>query len=296
MTEYSMMLPNFIIVGAPKAGTTSLYHYLSEHPQVFMSDPKEVNFFSAKEILAQSLYYKASIIHDEGDYQSLFKDADGKKAIGEGSVSYLFYPETPYRIKQTLPDVKIIILLRNPVERAFSHYLMDYRMGLVDISFEDIVYKKGVDKNLLLFYQQHIELGLYYEQVKRYLDIFGKKQVKVYLQDDLRCKGDAVIQDLYQFLGINDSYFPDVNREHNSFSMPRNKIIHRLYASVFVRSVVAFFFRDALKEKVKGMLFERKKKPELMLATKEYLHEFYHDDVKKLEKLIGQDLSSWSKQ
>ena len=148
------MLPNFIIVGAPKAGTTSLYHYLSEHPQVFMSDPKEVNFFSKEEIEAQGLYYQDFKAKDLNSYEKLFNEGIGKKAVGEGSVSYLFYPDTPAKIKASIPEVKIIILLRNPVERGYSHYLMDYRMGLTDLSYEEIVYKTSSHKNLNLYYQQ----------------------------------------------------------------------------------------------------------------------------------------------
>jgi len=290
------MLPNFIIVGAPKAGTTSLYHYLSGHSEVFMSEPKEVNYFSKDEIEEQGLYYKAFKAKNLAEYKKLFIDVNNEKAIGEGSVSYLFYPKTAAKIKEIIPNVKIIILLRNPVERGYSHYLMDYRMGLTNLSYEEIVYKTSRHKDINLYYQQFVELGLYYEQVKRYLDIFGKEQVKIYLQEDLRNKSEKVILDLYDFLNISDSCTIDTTQEHNAFSMPKNKLIHKLYASHTIRIVTKTIFSNVLKEKVKNLFFERKKKPKLDKKLKEDLQNLYREDIKKLEQLIGRDLSKWYKE
>lgn len=285
-----------MIVGAPKAGTTSLCHYLSEHPQVFMSNPKEVNYFSKKEIELQGLYYNDFRVKNLKEYNKLFESVVDEKAVGEGSVSYLFYPQTPYKIKATIPNIKIIILLRCPVERSYSHYLMDYRMGLVDLPFEDIVFRRGENKNIDLFYQQYVELGFYYEQVKRYLDIFGYEKVKICLQDDLRIDANKIISDLYDFLGIDKSFVPDFKRNHNSYLMPKNKIIHKIYASKIIRSLMSQVFSDVLKEKIKDFFFERKIKPKVNKKVKIYLRDLYKNDIHKLEYLIGNDLSNWYKQ
>jgi len=287
------MLPNFIIVGAPKAGTTSLYHYLSEHPDVFMSEPKEVNFFSKEEIEAQGLYYTDFKVKDMGAYQRLFDGVKHEKAVGEGSVSYLYYPDTPKKIKVALPDVKIIILLRNPVERAFSHYLMDLRLGLVDIPFENIVSHDVTNQKIDLFYQQYIELGLYYEQVKRYLNIFGQEKVKIYLQEDLRTRSDDVITGLYAFLGVDKSYRPDMERQHNAFSMPKRNMIGNLYTYNFMRALVRNIIPDKLKNIMKGFVFDNKPKPVLAPETKRKLQDLYLGDIEKLEKVIDRDLSAW---
>ena len=166
------MLPNFIIVGAPKAGTTSIYRYLSKHPEVFMSSPKEINYFSIDQIESQNLYYNYFKVKSLIEYEKLFDGVTNETAIGEGSVSYLFYKETPAKIKNIIPDVKIIILLREPISRAFSHYLMDNKLGLVNDSFENIIFKTSISDKQNLYYQQYVELGLYYKQIKRYFDIF----------------------------------------------------------------------------------------------------------------------------
>jgi len=289
------MLPNFIIVGAPKAGTTSLYHYLSEHPQVFMSEPKEVNFFSRAEIEDQGLYYQDFKAKDLNDYEKLFEGGVGKKAIGEGSVSYLFYPETPQKIKDILPDVKTIILLRDPLSRGYSHYLMDFRLGLVDLTYDEIAFKKVKHKKMDLYYQQYVELGLYYEQVKRYFDIFGKNQVKIYLQEDLRNDPDSLIDNLYDYLEIDKTFTPNTDQEHNAFSMPKNGLIQKLYGSYMLRSTLSKIFPNKLKEMLLNTFFERAKKPELNPKTKEYLLSLYKPNIEKLETLLDANLSGWYK-
>jgi len=289
------MLPNFMVVGAPKAGTTSLCHYLSGHRQVFMSDPKEVNFFSKEEIEDQGLYYKDFQVKNLAEYEDLFAGVADEKAIGEGSVSYLFYPKTPQKIKDVLPNVKIIILLRDPVSRGFSHYLMDYRLGLVNLPYEEIVYQKSNHENKFLYYQQHVKLGLYYKQVKRYLDCFDRKQVKILLQEDLRQDIRGVIGDLCDFLEIDRSFLPDVEKHHNVFSMPKNRLTHRLYSLPLVRSTISKLFSDTTKEIIRNTFFERTKKPKLEQELKNHLEDFYKNDIQQLEHLIGRDLSSWYK-
>ncbi|MEJ2526794.1 MAG: sulfotransferase [Sulfurovaceae bacterium] len=267
--EGNFMLPNFMIVGAPKAGTTSLYHYLSRHPEIFMSNPKELNFFSNQEIKEQELYYDNFVINSLERYKDIFAGSIGKKAIGEASVSYLFYPKTPQKIKEVIPDAKIIILLREPISRAYSHYLMDYRLGYVNFSFDDVVFKRKEDKNIDLFYQQYISLGLYYEQVKRYVDTFGKDRVKIYFQDDFKNDPVCIL-----------------------FFMPKNKIVDFLYKSS-LRSLIASLLPRSIKEKIIEIAFEQKQKPKMNKQTKEYLYDIYRDDIANLEKLIGVDLNSW---
>ena len=291
--ERTRMLPNFIIVGAPKSGTTSLYHYLSEHPQVFMSEPKEVNYFSREEIEAQGLYYSDFKVKDFDSYKMLFSKGTDKKAVGEGSVSYLFYPETAKKIKAVLPNIKIIILLRNPLERGYSHYLMDFRLGLVDLTYDEIVFKTVKHKNLDLYYQQYVELGLYYQQVARYVDFFGSKQVKIYLQEDLRNNPESIIEDLYDYLEVDKSFTPNIDQEYNSFSMPKNGLIQKIYGSYIVRATLSKLVPNSMKELLLNTFFERTKKPKLSIKTEELLLALYKIDIENLEKLINLDLSNW---
>ena len=167
------MKVDFFIVGAPKAGTTSLYYYLNEHPEIEMSTQKETDFFSDSAIQKQGLYYGENRINTLEKYHNLFPTTQEKK-YGEASVSYLFYEDVPEKIKAYNSKGKIIIMLRNLVDRAFSHYLMDYRLGLISSTLEEVIECKSYNKKSKLFYQQYIELGLYFKQVKRYLEIYDK--------------------------------------------------------------------------------------------------------------------------
>jgi len=287
------MLPNFIIAGAAKAGTTSLFHYLSEHPEIFMSNPKEVNFFTCKEIKDQKLYYDSFLIDNLESYKNLFSNASNYKAIGEGSVSSLFYKNTPKKIKNLIPDIKIIILLRNPIDRAFSHYLMDYKLGLINDSFDDIVFRKSNSKNLDLYFQQYLELGKYYNQIKRYLDIFNKDQVKIFLQEDLFSNTQNVVKEIYNFLNVDSSFIPKINKKHNAFSMPRNKIFRKIYSNYFLRTSFSYIFSSEIKRKLKKIFLKEDNKPKMSTKTKKYLLDFYLDDINDLENLIKKDLTNW---
>jgi len=283
----------FIIVGAAKSGTTSLFHYLSEHPEIFMTTPKEVNFFSKDEIKNQNLFYDSHITENISDYENLFRNHTNEKAIGEGSVSYLFYSKTPYKIQELIPNAKILILLREPISRGFSHYLMDYKLGLVNNNYKDIVYKKSTHKNMKLYYQQYVELGLYYSQVKRYLDIFGKEQVKIFLQEDLYNNTDYVIKDIFNFLNVDTSFMPNVDKTHNVFSSPKNKSIHKIYSNYYLRNSLSKIIPTNIKDNIKKIFFKYDSKPMIDKDVKQYLFTIYYDDIIKLELLINRDLSHW---
>jgi len=129
--------PNFFIVGAPRAGTTSLYFYLKQVPEVYLSPVKEPNYFSVK-IIPDDHYLLP--IRNKKNYLKLFEKVKDEKAIGEASPSYLEDPETPYLISQDVSDARIIAILRDPVERAFSHYLM-----MVSQGFEKLSFRKALD-------------------------------------------------------------------------------------------------------------------------------------------------------
>lgn len=284
----------FFIVGTPKAGTTSLYHYLEEHPEIYLSPIKETNYFSYEAIKAQNLYYKEEHISTIEEYQEQFKNSVAEKAIGEASVSYLFYPEVPEKIKSYNANANIIIILRNPVDRGFSHFLMDSRLGLVgDLSFEDIIYKKKKHPNIHLYYQQFIELGCYYNQVKRYLDTFGTEKVKIFLLEDLKENLSLVIHEIFEFLQVDTAYFPNLEVSHNTFLNPKNKVIGNFYKQKWIRSLLKSVLPEENIHKIKQLLFSKDSKPKMDKVTQEYLRNYYKNDCIKLEQLIQRNLSSW---
>ena len=284
------MKVNLFIVGTPKAGTTSLHHYLNEFPEILMSIRKEPDFFSDREIQEQGLYYGNSRINTLSKYNSLFSSWTDESIIGEASVSYLFYPDVPERIKLYNENSKIIIMLRDPIERAFSHYLMDYRLGLTSDTFEE-----EFDKKNTLNFQQYFLLGNYFHQVKRYLDIFGKENVHIIWYSDFKENTANELNKVISFLEINTDFRVDFNKVHNSFSMPKNNFIRKIYSIVWLRKTLSFLLPENLLIYIKTVLFNKVNKPKLSERTRELLYEYYLPDIQSLEKLLSVNLSQWKK-
>ena len=284
------MKVGIFIVGAPKAGTTSLHYYMNEHPEILMSSVKEPNFFSDKEITNQGLYYETSRINTSQKYHNLFLEQEDEKIFGESSVSYLFYPEVPKRIKEYNTEAKIIIMLRNPVDRAFSHYLMDFRLGLIADRFLDIFNKKKG-----LRFQQYFLLGNYYSQVKRYFDEFNKKNVHIIWYSDFKKNAEKEVRKVFNFIDVNSDYKVNFETIHNSFAMPRNRIIQQVYSVVWLRKLLSFLFPSNFIEFIKSTLFKQTNKPKITKENYKKFTEYYLKDICKLEKLLSINLSGWKK-
>ena len=286
------MKVDFFIVGAPKAGTTSLYHYLSEHPQVEMSSQKEPDYFSDRAINEQGMYYDKNRINTLDKYESLFVQKESV-VYGEASVSYLFYENVAEDIKKYNPNAKIIIILRNPIERAFSHYLMDYRLGLISVSFEKVLAKISKLKNAHLFYQQYIELGKYTTQIQRYLDSFEQESILFIDYDDFKKNVPETVNQVYSFLNISTDFTANINTKYNASTMPKNKIIRFIYSFVFLRKILTFLFPVYLVRNIRDFLFKADEKPELLKETRNQLRKIFNDDIRILEEVLGKDYSKW---
>lgn len=287
--------PSFFIVGAPKAGTTALHDYLAGHPEVCMSTDKEPNFFSDKEIQMQGLYYNKKNPGNEQEYLALFSSQRGHKIAGESSVSYLFYPAVAQRLYNFNPKAKVIMSLREPVGRAFSHYLMDYSLGLVSYSFDEIVFKEKHDKLSQKYYQQYVELGFYHQQVKRYLDLFPADQVLIFFHEELIRNPTNALERLSAFLGVSQFKTNEGLKPSNVSGTPDLAILKTLYQNRLIRKTVATVFSQKVRNAAKSVLFSKKNLPSLDQKTKEYLSTLYADDINELQLLLGKDLKHWLK-
>ena len=274
------MNPNFFIVGAPKAGTTSIHEYLKNHVQVFMSKEKEINFFSSDEILNQGLYYKNEVCSELTKYLSFFSKAVNFKIIGESSVSYLFYKNTAEKIYQFNPNAKILIILRNPIDRAFSHYLMDKRLGYTNSDFSSIIRNENKEKNQPLLFQQHVLVGKYHCQVKRYIDLFGKN---VLLMDysELISSSEYFIRKICDFLEIK--YDDKIILKKSNRHIHANQIIMFLYKINYLRKIIKFCFSIFSKEKLVNLFFS-KSKPNICKQDYDFLKSYYKGDMDLMKK------------
>ena len=286
------MKVDFFIVGAPKAGTTSLYKYLNQHQDVVMSSVKEPNYFSKEELESQDLYYASKNITDEKDYHSLFQANGEKKKLGEASVSYLFYPKVSKRIFTYNKDAKIIIILRNPVDRAYSHYKMDFRLGFVKRDFEDLVLNNNQEGSL--FYQQYIDLGLYHLQVKSYIDEFGSTNVCVMFYEDLKKDRATFVNNILSFLNLKSDSNINFNLKYNKSKLPSNNFMRYLYSISLVRKTASFLFNERLINFINKNFF-RESNQEIESKVRHKLNQVFLNDIFMLEKLLNKDLSSWRK-
>jgi hypothetical protein len=310
-------LPNFFVVGDAKAGTTSLYYYLKQHPEIYMSPIKEPHFFS-KDInvnLFRKHYRKTVSIDTKNyfskpklkelpsvfiteyeDYVQLFREVKDEKAIGEASVSYLYSKVAAREIYKFNPNSKIIIILRDPIERAYSHYIMDLRSGFTDEA--DFIKAVINDYNKLQkgwgISNLYIELGLYYEQVKRYLEVFPKENVKIILYDDYKNQTEKVIKEIFLFLDVDSNFLPDISKKYNSGAVPKylkfNKMVREIYSEI--RSFIPQRILNILREIYANVFWERNYKT-ISNEERKILLEFFRDDIEKLSNLIEKDLTIW---
>ena len=296
-----MILPNFLIIGAPKAGTTALYHYLSEHPQIYMSPVKEPKFFALEGEKADFQGpgdWKHQYITDIETYGSLFNQVSNEVAIGEASPWYLHMPKAPERIRYYIPEAKLIAILRDPVERAYSQFWMHFSRNLEPIA--DFAQAMQAESELTRsnwsprwYYKQR---GFYYAQLKRYFDLFEREQIKVYLYEDFQTNSLSVLQDIFRFLGVDDTFIPNTDQKHNVTLIHKNKALHQfLTQSNPIKSLLHPLLPSKLRQRFALKLRELNldKKPQLLPEVRRQLIEEYREDILKLQELIQKDISHW---
>lgn len=310
--------PNFLVIGAAKCGTTSLYHYLKSHPEVYMSPIKEPNYFSTdinpenfsqqyKDIerrkrLNLDEYVKGNMkrevwgyfVKQQHHYTGLFKNVTNEKAIGEISNSYLFSKEAANNIRKTLPSVKLIAILRNPVDRMYSHYIANLRDGKTYKPYRQEV-EEDFNQPVKGWYTTHcyVEMGLYYEQVKRFLDVFPKDQLRIYLYDDLKNNPESMLKDVCRYLGIDSGFNFNTAEKFNEARVPKNeKLLYWLSTSGLKKNIFRLM-PDAVKEKLKSFFFKKEKAVPLTADQKKWASGFYYDEVTRLQHLLKRDLSAW---
>jgi len=288
--------PNFFIVGAAKAGTTSLYSHLSQTRGVFMSPVKEPRYFNSNLPESQGGRNTTLRIRDKKKYLKLFQDVENEKAIGEASHTYLTDPESPKLIHENVPDSHIVIILRDPIERAFSQYLMRKSNGQEKRTFHKLIdetinkRKQGIKE-----FDICLDRGLYYEQVKRYIDTFGKNKVKVLIFEEFIKEPRKTVNEVLEFLNV-DSEAPEQipEADKNPYGVPRNKASQIIMQSNSLWELSRKIIPQSIRWKLKqNLLVKHEKKPEISKDGRLILEKFYRSDVEKLQELLHRKLP-WS--
>lgn len=309
-----MTMPNFLVIGAAKSGTTSLYYYLNQHPQIYMSRNKEPHFFvfeGGKPSFhgpRDSTTIHDMLIPDLESYRALFQEVTNEKAIGEASPLYLYYPEAIKRIKRYIPDVRLIVILRNPVERAFSSYTQMVRDSREPCdSFEQSLQEERMRIASGWWPIWHYKaVGYYYAQLKPYIDAFGHDQMRIYLNEDLKNQPIEMLQDIFRFLEIEDSFEPNVTTRYNVSGVYRSKMMQVFHDYLYGPSTLKSIIRPLYKPFISKRLRERLRiglvtqirsryliKQEMQQEIYQQLVDEYREDILKLGDLIQRDLSNW---
>lgn len=289
------LLPQFLVVGAAKSGTTSLFHYLNQHPDIFIPPRKECRFFSQMPgnfIGGEAAAFQNDVIKTIEEYEVLFAGNESK-IKGDISNDYLFYYKKSVRnIKKYLDDdVKIIIVLRNPVDRAYSNYLHAVRLLSEPLSFEQaIVYEPYRKKMNYAWPFLYVEAGMYYQQVKHYVTNFS--HVKIFMYEDLAKK--TFLTELFDFLGV-DGVQLDIFCKHNVSTIPKHLWLSKFLLSMSKSKLNRSLLPVKLKQCVSGALeiVNPCKPPQLQKETRVYLQTVFKNDIENLQQLIKRDLSVW---
>jgi len=292
-------MSDFLIIGAYKSGTTSLNHYLKQHPQIFMPDFQEPNYFAEKrasvpagepEHRYEERGYRRPRVQSLAAYQRLFTPAGPDQIVGECSPEYMRNPIAAGRIHEALPGVKLLAILRNPVERALSDYSMMVRDGLETADFVEAV---GREPSAELFHH-YVYTGYYGCQLQRYYDLFPREQIHVVLLEDLVADVAGTLAGIFAFLGVDPAFLPQSLAARNVSGRPENAMIataYRLRRSTrrWLKPVVP----EGVQRVVDGYLSKRLERLEMPEQTRLQLCEAYTADVTLLGYLLQRDLDGW---
>lgn len=300
-----MTMPNFLIIGAGKSGTTSLYDYLDQHPEIYVSPTKETNFFALE---GQELNFQGPNVQEQfnswtitslSEYRRQFAGFKGEKAVGEASPLYLYSERAPERIRHHVPEAKLIAILRHPADRAYSaftHLVRDSREE-PDFAWALKREEERIRENYPWIWHYR-RVGFYHEQLSRYYDTFDPVQIRVYLYEDLRDDAESTVRDIYTFLGVDESFVPDTSLKQNASGLPKSKLLNDILSKPHpLKKGIRTLVPKQVRRRLRRSLSERnlKKAPPMSPEVRLDLFKGYREDVLKLQELSGRDLSHWTK-
>lgn len=312
--------PNFFVIGVVKGGTTSLYHYLDQHPEIYLPPIKETNHFAAVDIKEENFlkeyaqdvrinldaYIKSGMkeqvhiahVNSSDHYKALFSKVSNEKAIGEISNSYMICPSSAWEIYKYNPNAKILVVLRNPIRRAWSQYLMNLRESksseadfIEEIKTDHQANPKGWGVN-----HQYLELGMYAQQLKPYINLFGRDYVLPVFYEEYRNNPDEVLEKITAFLEVDSNFTFDFSTESNKASMPRSKVVNKLLVSSGLVKAVKDLTPKKLRSGFAKILYSDKNMPTIQASQVDWLRSYYEKEVKDLSELIGQDATEFWKE
>lgn len=286
-----MTLPNFLMCGAGKSGTTTVWDILRRHPDVFMPVPKEHAFFTS------AAYDRSTYHRGIGWYETLFAAAGAHRAIGEASGAYLFDAQAPELIRRHVPDARLLFIFRDPVERAYSHYWQERKRGVALPPFADVIAKR------LPPFDRLVRTSRYATHLQRYFAVFPREQMLCLRYEELRDDPGRLLARACTFLDIDPDRLGDVKRRRlNPAGQPRFDTLERVLRSGRVLAAARALAPDWMRPvgrrllgRTKGLNRMMVTPPPMSVDTYRRLHAELGDEIDRLESLLGWDLRAWKR-
>ena len=267
-----------------KSGTTSLHSYMSQHPDIYMPGGKgqETHYFD------NPVNYKKGLSW----YSEKFSAASDQQVIGQTRPIYMFLDYVPKRIYEVMPDAKLLFILRNPIDRAYSHYWHEWKKNREPHSFKKALELEegrlqGDDYTALKDYS-YLSRGFYFEQISRYLGLFPSSQIKVVIFEEFLKDPKSHTRDCYKFLGVDDDFSPEFFGKENSTILPKRRWLKKILINRFT-------INSKILKSVNSRYNTTTTYPTLDIDTRRMLEKTYEEDIGKLERFIGHELSIWRK-
>jgi hypothetical protein len=313
-----MRLPDFFIVGAAKAGTTSLYHYLDQHPDIYMSPLKEPAYFSlevrpgnfvasrqahVRRVVEETRAYLRGpmlekrangIVCEWDDYLRLFAAASTQHTAGEASVAYLWSKTAPAEIAARIPQARILMVLREPQERAFSQYLHGVSDGILAQSFRQYIRASLRETGEAMgLHHPFLEMGFYADQIQRYLNYFPREQIRIWLYEDIRDRPRDFLREVFAFLGVDSDFTPDISTRHNEAYIARMVKSNQLLRRAGLWQLMTRLMPAPVKARLHRAVYHPPGSVTMRPEDRALLLDFYRNDILRLEGMLQRDLSLW---
>lgn len=288
-----MNLPTFIIAGTAKAATTSLYAYLTEHPDIYMSPVKETRYFAFEP--ANTDHFHAGQdrfpVRTFAEYVALFDDVTSESAIGEASPQYIFSRHARRTIREVIPNVQLVFSLRHPAERFYSLHQMNIRNGRDKRNFSEMIREEA----------DHLVKYSYSKALSGWFSDFSAQQIHVLIFRDLKREPQRTLREVFQFLSVDAEFVPNLETKHNVGGVPHNLAIHRVLRNArrnkFTKNLAAGIpsvLKKQLSQHMKGFEVRNMRHPEgISKADAQFLLELFAEDIHELEELLGRNLDAW---
>jgi hypothetical protein len=296
------MLPNFLVVGAGRSGTTSLHHYLGQHPEIYLPGVKSPSYFYCHRppISQDNLPEPVTrdyFVCDTGRYQALFDGVRSESAVGEVSPAYLASMRAVEHIAKTIPSARLVIILRNPIERFYARYVARRRDGLeLAAAVEDLI--ESERKQPLVREETvgtYLSAGFCSHFIEAYMARFPAEQLFVSFFDDLAANAHNYMRSLFEFLEVCPDFEPDLSLRRNvSGGYVRNPVLRRLWTkSAAARRTIRPYIPKDLRDRAFQRITQDVVAMPLGNATRRQLADIYRPEIEKLQLITGRDLGHW---